>query len=42
MICYKYSDEWFTYYINALTGEKYFELPPNAILIEYKIDDFIR
>lgn len=37
---YKWNDGFFTYYINAVTGEKKFELEEGDIEVKAKIDDF--
>lgn len=39
---YKFSDGFFTYYINVDTGEKKLELEKGDILVEKKKDDFQR
>ena len=39
---YKFSDGFFTYYINAKTGEKKFMLGNDDLLIDPNLDDFLR
>lgn len=41
---YQFSDGWFTYYINTLTGEKKFELEEGDIEVDAcdYLDDFCR
>ena len=39
---YKFSDGFFTYYINVDTGEKKFMLDKEDICVESKLDDFVR
>lgn len=39
---YKFSDGFFTYFINVNTGGKKFELEDGDICIENQLDDFIR
>lgn len=36
------SDGFFTYYSNIETGEKKFKLDPGDILVDGKLDDFVR
>lgn len=37
---YEWSDGFFTYYVNTVTGKKKFELEDNDILIDATLDDF--
>ena len=37
---YQFSDGWFTYYINAKTGDKKLTLDKDDILVESNLDDF--
>ena len=39
---YKFSDGFFTYYVNTLTGEKKFELAEGDVEVESNLDDFNR
>lgn len=39
---YELSDGFFTYYINAKTGEKKFRLDNGDLLVETNLDDFCR
>lgn len=39
---YKFYDGFFTYYINAKTGEKKFMLDNDDLLIDPNLDDFLR
>ena len=39
---YKFSDGWFTYYVNVETSEKKFSLGKDDILVESNLDDFGR
>lgn len=39
---YEFNDGFFTYYINIETSEKKFELDKDDVLVEPKLDDFIR
>lgn len=39
---YEFFDGWFTYFVNAKTGEKKFKLEDGDRLISEKLDDFIR
>lgn len=39
---YKFSDGWFTYYVNVVTGEKKFSLDKDDVLVESNLDDFCR
>ena len=39
---YKFSDGWFTYYVNVETGEKKFSLDKDDVLVESNLDDFSR
>lgn len=39
---YKFSDGWFTYYVNVATGEKKFKLDEGDIEVAGKPDDFHR
>ena len=39
---YKFSDGWFTYYVNVATGEKKFSLDKDDVLVESYLDDFNR
>lgn len=39
---YKFSDGWFTYFVNTETGEKKFALDPGDVLVEARQDDFSR
>lgn len=37
---YKFSDGWFTYYVNVVTGAKKFSLDKDDVLVESNLDDF--
>lgn len=37
---FKFSDGWFTYYVNKATGEKKFQLDPDDVEVDYEQDDF--
>ena len=37
---YQVNDGWFTYYINAETGEKKLCLDEGDVVVEHKLDDF--
>lgn len=39
---YKFSDGFFTYYVNRATGEKKFKLEEGDICVEREADDFFR
>ena len=39
---YRFSDGWFTYYVNVVTGEKKFRLEEGDVCVEGKLDDFHR
>lgn len=39
---YEFSDDFFTYYVNAKTGEKKFRLDKGDLLVEPNLDDFCR
>ena len=39
---YIFSDGWFTYYVNVVTGEKKFSLDKDDVLVEGDLDDFSR
>lgn len=39
---YEFSDGFFTYYVNAKTGEKKIRLDSGDLLVEPKLDDFCR
>ncbi len=39
---YKFSDGFFTYYVNTVTGEKKFRLDKGDVCVEHKADDFCR
>lgn len=39
---YQFSDGFFTFYVNAETGEKKFSLDENDILVGSNLDDFVR
>lgn len=39
---YKFSDGFFTYFINVKTGEKKFKLDEEDICVDIKVDDFVR
>jgi hypothetical protein len=37
---FKFSDGWFTYYVNKATGEKKFQLDDGDVEVDYDQDDF--
>lgn len=37
---HKFSDGWFTYYVNIATGRKKFKLDPDDIEVAWEPDDF--
>lgn len=37
---HKFSDGFFTYYVNSATGEKKFKLDPGDVEVEWEPDDF--
>ena len=37
---YQINDGWFTYYVNAETGEKKLYLDEDDVVVEHKLDDF--
>lgn len=39
---YKFSDGFFTYYVNVKTGEKKFSLDKIDLLVKSNLDDFCR
>lgn len=39
---YEFSDGFFTYYVNAKTGEKKFRIYNGDLLVETNLDDFCR
>ena len=39
---YEFSDGFFTYYVNARTGEKKFRLGKDDLLVKSNLDDFCR
>ena len=39
---YEFSDGFFTYYVNAKTGEKKFSLDKGDFLVKPNLDDFCR
>lgn len=39
---YKWSDGWFTYYVNPNTGETKFRLDQDDEEVDIRIDDFMR
>ena len=39
---YKFSDGWFTYYVNVKTGNKKFSLDKDDMLVVSTLDDFNR